>query len=77
MKTRLVVFIAAACFSVGPLYHLVTAGTVSPQPAAAASIDHPNGHEKRALAAFANLPLSFEARSGTGLQQSHDCRGRV
>ena len=64
MKARLIVFIAAACISVGPLYHLITAGTVALQPAAAASIDQPNGKKEGALAAFANLPLGFEANRG-------------
>ena len=64
MKTRLVAFIAAACMSVGPLYQLISTGTVVPQPAAAASIDHPNGKEDRVLAAFTNLPLGFEVNRG-------------
>ena len=64
MKVRLVVLIAAACVSVVPVYHLITVGTVATQPAAAASIDQPNGVKERALATFANLPLGFEVNRG-------------
>ena len=64
MKAGLIAFIAAACVNVGPLHLLLGVSTAAAQPGTAASTDRPNESEERALAAYANLPLGFEAHQG-------------